>query len=269
MDMGRYDQAVQVAQNHLEISRQIAADSPDSRKAQSRLAASYDGMGDTLSSLGRWDECLKNYEASSQIYKSLADSSPKPEIARSNWALERRKIGGVLEARGAVTASLVEYRKSLNVDRELAAADPVDAYRARDLSIDYRNLGDALLKTREIGSALQNYRQALSIDRRLMAADLRGFERHAVFGNAGAGVARLLQQREQRAVRGQKIAETLADQHHGAGLEKLLGGGVGEKNALGRADDDHRIGECVENRLVALHGVGSEQRDRVRRGWVG
>jgi serine/threonine protein kinase len=171
MDMGRYDDAVQIAQSHLELSKQIAADATDSRRARSRLATSYDGVGDTLSALGRWDECIKNYETASQIYRSLADSSPKPEVNRSNWALERRKIGGILEARGSVSQALVEYRQSLNVDRELAEADPVDAFRARDLSIDYTNLGDALLKTRDINGALQNYNQALSIDRRLMAAD--------------------------------------------------------------------------------------------------
>ena len=149
----------QIAENHLDLSQKIAADSPDSRKAKSRLAASYDGVGDTLSALGRWDECPKNYETASEIYKVLADSSPKPEIPRSNWALERRKIGGVLETRGAVAPALGEYRQSLIVDRDLAAADPLDAYRARDLSIDYTNLGDALLKTGDINGAIQNYHQ--------------------------------------------------------------------------------------------------------------
>lgn len=171
MDMGRYGQALQIAQSHVDLSSKIAADSPENRKAKARLAASYDGLGDTLSALGRWNDCLKSYETASQLYKVLADSSSKPEVNRSNWALERRKIGGVLEARGAIAPALVEYRQSLNVDRELAEADPLDAFRARDLSIDYTNLGDALLKTKDVNGALLNYDQALSIDRRLMSAD--------------------------------------------------------------------------------------------------
>jgi eukaryotic-like serine/threonine-protein kinase len=215
MDMGRYDEAAQIAQNHLDLSRQIAADSPESRKAQSRLAASYDGMGDTLSSLGRWDECLKNYEASSQIFKSLADSSPKPEIARGNWALERRKIGGVLEARGSLVRALAEYRQSLGVDRDLATADPLDTGQARALAIDYTNLGDALLKTSESSSALQNYRQALSIDRRLMAADPSDASAryYLVFDSYRLGDALLKSSKMNEAVAQYRLAASLAEKN--------------------------------------------------------
>jgi len=215
MDMGRYDEAVQIAQSHLELSQQIAADAPDNRKARSRLAMSYDGVGDTLSALGRWDECIKNYEAASQIYKSLADSSSKPEVNRSNWALERRKIGGILEARGAVAPALVEYRQSLAVDRELASEDPLDAYRARDLSIDYTNLGDALLKTKDINGALQNYHQALSIDRRLMAADPSDASSryYMVSDSYRLGDALLKASRLTEAVAQYKLAASLAEKN--------------------------------------------------------
>jgi eukaryotic-like serine/threonine-protein kinase len=215
MDMGRYDQALQIAQNHLNLSQQIVAEAPDNRRAKSRLAASYDGMGDTLSALGRWDECLKNYEASSEIYKALAASSPKPEIARSNWALERRKIGGVLEATGHTQRALAEYEEALKVDRELANADPVDSSRARDLAVDYTNLGDALLKTSDTNAAIQNYNQALAIDHRLMTADPSDASArfYLVFDSYRLGDALLKSAKVKEAVAEYKLAASLAEKN--------------------------------------------------------
>ena len=74
------------------------------------------------------------------------------------------------------------------------------------------------------------------------------FERHVVFGDRIAAAPDLLDQHQQRAVRGDKIGQCGAAQRRGAGTEKLLGGRVDEADLAAAVEHDDRVGKRRQHR---------------------
>ena len=95
------------------------------------------------------------------------------------------------------------------------------------------------------GIALAGQRRGENIDDPIDPEPGRA-EVEPVLADAGAAPLHLLDQREHGRAEGDQIVDTLPLQDDGAGLEEVLGGGVGVEDAMILADDDDRHGQDVE-----------------------
>ena len=88
-----------------------------------------------------------------------------------------------------------------------------------------------------------------------MPADARRIQGHTVLGDGVAVVAHLVDEGEQRTVRGQQIVQPLSPQVLGAAAEELFGGTVQVDEGAVRVDHDDGRGQGVEHRFrVHFHG---------------
>jgi tetratricopeptide (TPR) repeat protein len=83
-DLGRREEALQAAQEALDIYRQLAKARPDAFLPD--LATSLNNLGNRLSDLGRREEALQAAQEALDIYRQLAKARPDaflPDLARS------------------------------------------------------------------------------------------------------------------------------------------------------------------------------------------
>ena len=91
------------------------------------------------------------------------------------------------------------------------------------------------------------HRRRLDVDE--MPADARRLQEHAVLGDGVAVAAHLVDEGEQRTVRGQHIVQPLTPQVLGAAAEELFGGAVEVDDGAVRVDHDDGRGQGVEHQF--------------------
>jgi hypothetical protein len=133
-------------------------------------------------------------------------------------------------------------------------------HRARRVAVSHLTIhlvGDRALAEGDHHSA-RRFGDRRHLYRGEMTTDLRRLQCDAVFRHAGTRVACLLQQREQRAVRRQKIREPAPREHNRAGLKEFLRRRVRQQDALVAIHHQHGVRERVQDSLIALHWVCAE-----------
>ena len=155
--LGEREEALQSAEEALDIYREFAAARPDAFRPS--LATSLNNVAIGLSELGRPEQALQRAEEALDIRRELAAARPdafRPDLASS---LNNVAIG---------LSELGRREEALEIYRELAAARP-DAFRP-DLAASLNVLSNRLSQLGRREQALQRAEEALEISRQLAAA---------------------------------------------------------------------------------------------------
>jgi tetratricopeptide (TPR) repeat protein len=163
-ELGRYTEALPVAEEAVTIRRELAARSDRYRPD---LANSLVNLGVALSGLGRLAEALAADREAVAIRRKLAAANP--DRYRADLAFSLGNLGQKLFAMGRSVPALQATEEAAAIDRELAAADP-DRYRP-DLASSLDALGIRYSALGRYAEALRVTEQAAAIYRELAAAD--------------------------------------------------------------------------------------------------
>jgi tetratricopeptide (TPR) repeat protein/nucleoside phosphorylase len=160
-ELGRYEAALQTANEALAIRRDLAKTRPDAFLPD--LAMSLNNLGLRLSALGRREEALAAAEEGTKIYRELAKSRPDaflPDLARC-----LNNLGAILGKLGRLKAALDSVKEATNIYRELAESRP-DTFLP-DLAGSLNNLGTILGELGRPEAALDAAEEAAAIRREL------------------------------------------------------------------------------------------------------
>jgi hypothetical protein len=158
-ELGRRAEALQAAQESVEILRQLAQQNPDTFLPD--LARSLNNMGIWLSTLGRREEALQATQESVEILRQLAQQHPDaflPDLARS-----LNNMGNRLSALGRREEALQATQESVEILRQLAQQHP-DAFLP-DLARSLNNMGKRLSALGRREEALLAAQEAVEIRR--------------------------------------------------------------------------------------------------------
>ncbi|WP_459710266.1 tetratricopeptide repeat protein [Actinophytocola sp. KF-1] len=117
-NLGRFDQALAVAREVLDIQRPLARISP--HEFQPYVALTLNSASNYLSGLGRHDESLAMAEEAVAIYRGLVDV--RPDAFRADLARGLHTLGRALHMLGRVADSLAASREAVDIYREFADA---------------------------------------------------------------------------------------------------------------------------------------------------
>ena len=117
-NLGRFDQALNIEREVLDIQRPLARTSP--HQIRPSLALSLNSASNYLSGLGRHEEALAMAEEAVAIYRDLVDVHP--DAFRADLARGLHTLGRALHMLGRVSDSLAASRESVEVYREFADA---------------------------------------------------------------------------------------------------------------------------------------------------
>jgi len=162
--LGRYTDALGVAQEAVAIRRELAAGSPDQQGPD--LALSLTNLGEILSKLGRAAEALAVTEEAVAIRRELPAANPDQN--RRDLAATLHNLGVRYSELRRPARALSATEEAVAIRRELAAASP-DRYR-RDLAASLHTLGNRFSALGRPGDALAVTEEAVAIRRELAAA---------------------------------------------------------------------------------------------------
>ena len=160
-DAGRYDEALNAAEQAAMICRRLAEADPTMYLPE--LASSLNNLGVRLRDLGQRDEALAAIEEAVGVYWRLAAVRPKmflPYLAKS-----LTNLGVSLSALGRRDDVLPSAEDAIRINRQLAEADP--ATYLPELAGSLNNLGVWLKDLGRHEEALTATEEAVSIRQRL------------------------------------------------------------------------------------------------------
>jgi tetratricopeptide (TPR) repeat protein len=158
---GRWEEALQAAQEAVEIRRRLAQDRPDAFLPD--LAGSLNNLGNRLSALGRREEALQAAQEAVEIYRRLAQD--RPDAFLPDLAMSLNNLGNRLSDLGRREEALQAAQEAVEIYRRLAQDRP-DAFLP-DLAGSLNNLGTMLRDLGRREEALQAAQEAVEIYRRL------------------------------------------------------------------------------------------------------
>ncbi len=132
-DLGQREQALKVAQEAVDIRRELAATRPDAFRPD--LAGSLNNLANQLSDLGQREQALEAAQEAVELYRELA--ATRPDAFRPDLAMSLNNLAGRLSDLGQREQALKAAQEAVDIRRELAATRP-DAFRpylARSLSV--------------------------------------------------------------------------------------------------------------------------------------
>jgi tetratricopeptide (TPR) repeat protein len=159
--LGRRDEALQTAQEAVDIRRRLAEISPDTQLPD--LAMSLSNLGGILCDCGRSQEAIQALQEAFAIHDHLARTKPSvflPYVAGdlNNLCLALSDVGRQEEA-------LEAAQNAVNISRRIAEHCRDDYLQ--DLAMGLNNLGTVLSKLERREEASQATRESLGIYRRL------------------------------------------------------------------------------------------------------
>ncbi len=159
--LGRREEALQAAQEALDIYRRLAQDRPDAFLPY--LATSLNNLGNRLSDLGRREEALQAAQEAVAIRRRLAQD--RPDAFLPDLAMSLNNLGAMLSDLGRREEALQAAQEAVAIYRRLAQDRP-DAFLP-DLATSLNNLGNRLSDLGRREEALQAAQEAVAIYRRL------------------------------------------------------------------------------------------------------
>jgi tetratricopeptide (TPR) repeat protein len=168
-DLGRYEPALQAAEEAARLYRDLAADRPDAFRPS--LAISLNSLASSLSDLGRREEALQAAEEAARLHRELA--AEWPDTFRPDLAMSLNNLANSLSDLGRREAALQVAEEAARLYRELAAERP-DAFRP-DLAKSLNNLANRLRALGRREAALQTAEEAVRIRRELAEAQPDAF----------------------------------------------------------------------------------------------
>jgi tetratricopeptide (TPR) repeat protein len=256
-EMGRREEALQAAQEAVEIRRRLAAQHPDAFLPD--LAGSLLNLGKALSEMGRRAEALQAAQEAVEIRRRLA--AQHPDAFLPDLAASLNNLGAMLSEMGRREEALQAAQEAVEIRRRLAAQHP-DAFLP-DMAMSLANLGNRLSEMGRRAEALQATQEAVDLYRRLAAQHPDAFlpDMAMSLHNLGAMLSEMGRRAEalQATQEAVDLYRRLAAQHPDAFLPNLAASlnnlGV-DLSALGRrAEALQAAQEAVDlyRRLAAQH----------------
>jgi tetratricopeptide (TPR) repeat protein len=184
-EMGRREEALQAAQEAVEIRRQLAAQRPDAFLPD--LANSLNNLGVMLSEMGRRAEALQATQEAVEIRRQLA--AQRPDAFLPYLAMSLHNLGAMLSEMGRRAEALEATQEAVDLYRRLAAQHP-DAFLPY-LAGSLHNLGAMLSEMGRRAEALQATQEAVDLYRRLAAQHPDAFLPHLAMSLGAYGLVLL------------------------------------------------------------------------------
>jgi tetratricopeptide (TPR) repeat protein len=162
--IGRFEEALERAQEAEELRRELAARQPDAHH-RADWARSLGNLAGQLRSLGRFEEALEKARQAEELSRELA--ARQPDAYRAGWARSLGNLATQLSDLGWFEEALEKAQQAEGLFRELAARQP-DAYRA-DWARSLGNLATHLTDLCRFEEALEKAQQAEELFRELAA----------------------------------------------------------------------------------------------------
>jgi tetratricopeptide (TPR) repeat protein len=118
--LGHSDEALQLYQDGLKISRQLVRDDPKDTQKQRDLLISFHKLGDVYVNLGRADDALKHYEDGLKITRQLAQDDPNNAQKQGDLSFSLGRLGDMYVRLGHTHKALKHYEDGLKISRQLA-----------------------------------------------------------------------------------------------------------------------------------------------------
>ncbi len=160
-EAGRRDEALEPAQQAVDIYRQLAEVNPAAYLPD--LAMSLNNLGGQLPEAGSPDEPLAPPQQALDIYRQLAEVNPAAYLP--NLAGSLTNLGGQLSEAGRRDEALEPAQQAVDIRRQLAEVNPA-AYLP-ELAMSLSNLGGQLSEAGRRDEALEPTQQAVDIYRQL------------------------------------------------------------------------------------------------------
>ncbi len=168
-DVGRWTEALEVANECLQLYQQLAVQQPTSFLTE--LAAAHNNLSARLNALGRIEEALESASKAVVIYRQLAAQDPVHFVPDLASALNN--LGNRLSRLGRREEALLAAKEAFSILRQLIGQD-AEAYLP-NLASSLNNLGMMLSEARQSDEALQATQEAVSVYRQLIAANPEAF----------------------------------------------------------------------------------------------
>lgn len=149
------------------IRDRLAKSDPKNLVWQSRLAWSYDKIGDMQKARVDLARALKSYRDSLAIREGLAASDRSNTDWQLDFSLSSERIGDVQKAQSDLAGALKSYRDSLAIREALAASDRSNTEWQHDLALSCDNIGDVQKAQGDLACALISYSDSLAVRERL------------------------------------------------------------------------------------------------------
>jgi tetratricopeptide (TPR) repeat protein len=162
-NLGRHEEALQIAEEAARMSRQMAAWEPDD--FLTGLAIALDNLGNALSFVGRPEDALKATEEAVQINRQLL--AQHPDALPNYLARSLNNLGSRLRAVGRHAEALNAAEEAVGLRRKLIAQRP-DAF-VPDLAASLFNVGVSLCTLGRTEEAQEAIEESIPIYRRLAA----------------------------------------------------------------------------------------------------
>ncbi|SDH91830.1 Tetratricopeptide repeat-containing protein [Actinokineospora alba] len=163
-DVGRWGEALELAQEAVDIRRELVAASPIAYLPA--LAMSLNTLAVRLATMGRRGEALATGKEAADLYRELV--AVAPDAYRPHLAGALNNLANRLAEVGRRGEALAPAQEAVNLYRELAEASP-DAYRP-DLAMSLNNLAASLAEVGRRDEALALAQEAVDIRRESAAA---------------------------------------------------------------------------------------------------
>lgn len=161
--MGQREEAVVMAQEAVDLRRQMAARRPDAFRPQ--LAWSLNNLASFISAVGDREGALATAQEALVLCRQLA--AQRPDAFRPDVATSLNNLANFLSAVGDWEGGLAAAKEALALNRQLAAQHP-DAFQS-DLATSLSNLANRLGEVGDREGALAAAQEALAFCRQLAA----------------------------------------------------------------------------------------------------
>jgi len=179
--LGRYEEALAVAEDAARIARKLAQDQPDLFLPD--LAMSLQTLGNRLGDLGRNEEALATEQEALRTIQKLA------RVTSNNFthdiATLLNNIGNQLSILGRNEEALVAGQEAVKTWRSLAELRPAESLS--DLAVALQNLATVLSDLGRFEEALQGAREAIQIHEKLAGTRPDTFQRSLAMSYGALG----------------------------------------------------------------------------------
>ncbi|AKB50452.1 hypothetical protein MSBRW_1199 [Methanosarcina barkeri str. Wiesmoor] len=189
---GRFLQAKNCYELHLQISQYLLATDPENVSYQSDVAMTLNNLGALLKNMGRIEEAKQRYENSLEIYENLLATDPENVSYQSYVGTTLNNLGALLSDMGRIEEAKQRYENSLEIYENLLATDPENVSYQSYVGTTLNNLGALLSDMGRIEEAKQRYENALEIYENLLATDLENVSYQSYVGTTLNNLGSLL-----------------------------------------------------------------------------
>ena len=160
-------QAQLLAEQALEISRQLTTLDDSSAQSLRDLSVSLDKVGDVARDLGQLDEARSAYQESLEISRQLTTLTGNSAQSLRDLSVSVEKVGDVARDLGQLDEARSAYQESLDISRQLSTLDDSSAQSLRDFSVSLNKVGDVARDLGLLEEARNAHQESLKISRQL------------------------------------------------------------------------------------------------------